>query len=423
MNWFTGVFIAALMLATGIRLWLARRQIRHVAAHRDRVPDSFATRISPGQHRKAADYTLAGTRFEIAGVLAHAALLLAWTLGGGIHAVDALWRGLATDPYVTGAGVIFSVLFVNTLLTLPLSVWRVFVIEQRFGFNHTRPALFVTDLVKSGLLTLLIGLPLVTIVLMLMGPGDPLAAQTQPLWWLFAWLAWLGFMLLMTWAWPAFIAPWFNRFVPLDHAELKRRIDALLARTGFSSNGVFVMDGSRRSAHGNAYFTGLGANKRIVFFDTLLDALSPAEIEAVLAHELGHFRRRHVHKRLAKSALFGLAGLLLLDWLLGHAWFYSGLGLEAASHHGALLLFAFAGPVFGFIITPLVMHVSRRQEYEADDFAAEQANAGDLVNALVKLYRDNASTLTPDPLYSAFHHSHPPAAARIAHLQHAAERP
>lgn len=422
MNYFTWIFVAVLLIATVIRLWLARRQFRHVTAHRDRVPAAFATRISLEQHRKAADYTLAGVRLEIAGVLSHVALLLAWTLGGGISVIDVQWRNMITDPYAAGNAVIFSVMFVNALLTLPLSLWRVFVIEQRFGFNHTRPALFATDLVKSALLTLIIGLPLVTIVLLLMGTGNPLAAETRPLWWLYAWLSWLGFMLFMTWAWPAFIAPWFNRFAPLDDAELKRRIDALLARTGFSSKGVFVMDGSRRSAHGNAYFTGLGANKRIVFFDTLLDALTPAEIEAVLAHELGHFRRHHVHKRLAKSALFGLAGLLLLDWLLGQGWYYSGLGLDTASHYGALLLFAYAGPVFGFVITPLMMQVSRRQEFEADDFAAEQTNAGDLVSALVKLYRDNASTLTPDPLYSAYHHSHPQASARIAHLSNAAER-
>ncbi len=423
MNLFTGIFIAALIVATGIQLWLARRQIHHVAGHRDRVPEAFASRISLEQHRKAADYTLAGARFEIVSAVCHVVLLLAWTLGGGISALDSYWRGFMADPYATGAGVIFSVMFMNALLTLPLSVWRVFVIEQRFGFNHTRPALFVTDLVKSGLLTLIIGLPLVTIVLMLMGPGNPLALETRPLWWLYTWLAWLGFTLLMIWAWPALIAPWFNRFEPLDNVELKRRIDALLARAGFSSNGVFVMDGSRRSAHGNAYFTGLGANKRIVFFDTLLDTLTPAEIEAVLAHELGHFRRHHVHKHLAKNALLGLAGLLLLDWLLGQGWYYSGLGLDTASHHGALLLFAFAGPIFGFIITPLMMQLSRRQEYEADDFAAQLANAGDLVSALVKLYRDNASTLTPDPLYSAYHHSHPQASARIAHLSNAVRRP
>lgn len=416
MNAFTWIFLCVLALATVTRLWLAARQLRHVAAHRDRVPEAFAERIDLTQHQKAADYTRAGTRFEMAAVAWHACLLLGWTLGGGIAATDALWRAAELGPLISGIGVIISVLFLNAALTLPLSIYRTFVIEQRFGFNHTRPALFMTDLVKSGLLTLMIGAPLIAVLLSLMGPGNPAAGETMPWWWLYGWVAWMAFTLLMIWAWPALIAPWFNRFVALDDQALKQRIDALLARTGFSSNGVFVMDGSRRSAHGNAYFTGLGANKRIVFFDTLLNTLTPAEIEAVLAHELGHFRRRHVHKRLVKSALFSLLGLLVLDWLLGQQWFFSGLGLDNASHHGALILFLFVAPVFGFLLAPLMMRTSRRQEYEADTFAAQQADAGDLINALVKLYRDNAATLTPDPLYSAFHHSHPQASARIAHL-------
>lgn len=422
MNGLTWAFLAALLLATAIRLWLAGRQIRHVIGHRGRVPAAFAARISLEQHRKAADYTVTRTRLEILLTVFHAVLLLGWTLGGAIAALDSGWRRLDAAPLVTGVGVIMTVVFVNAMLSLPFSVYRIFGIEQRFGFNHTGTLLFLTDLVKSGVLTLLIMLPLLAVILLLTGSGDPLAQETRPWWWLQAWLAWLVFTLLMTWAWPAFIAPWFNRFVPLADAGLKQRIDALLARCGFSSNGVFVMDGSRRSAHGNAYFTGLGANKRIVFFDTLLDSLSPDEIEAVLAHELGHFSRRHVHKRLALSALFGLAGLLLLDWLLGQAWFYSGFGIDTPSHHTALLLFALAGPVFGFFMTPLMMRSSRRQEYEADEFAARQARATDLISALLKLYRDNASTLTPDPLYAAFHHSHPEAGARIAHLAALARR-
>lgn len=421
MNPFTWIFVGSLALATALRLWLARRQLLHVAAHRDRVPPAFADRISLDQHHKAADYTMARTRIEIAAILVDGLLLLAWTIGGGIAAVDAAWRGLDPGPLATGIGVIFSVLFLNAVLTLPLSIYRTFVVEQRFGFNHTRPALFVTDLLKSGLLSLLIGMPLIAALLMLMGTGTA-AADTNPWWWLFAWLGWLGFTVAMTWIWPALIAPWFNRFAPLEDRELEQRIESLLSRAGFSSSGVFVMDGSRRSAHGNAYFTGLGAGKRIVFFDTLIDTLSAAEIEAVLAHELGHFKRRHIHKRLVKTAALALFGLLLLDWLSGQPWFFTGLGLATMSHHGALLLFMFTGPVFASFVTPLLMRSSRRQEYEADDFAARQASAADLISALVKLYRDNATTLTPDPVYSAFHHSHPQAAARIAHLSHAAQR-
>lgn len=416
MQAFTLIFLAALAAATAVELWLARRQLRHVGAHRDTVPTPFARRITPEQHRKAADYTCSGTRLEIAGVLYQPALLLAWTLGGGIALADAGWRAFGLPPLATGVGVIVTVTVINAALNLPLSVYRTFIIEQRFGFNHTRPLLFVTDLLRSAAISLLLGVPMIAAALLIMAPGQSSAAQADPWWWLYAWLLWFAFALLMIWIYPRFIAPLFNRFAPLEDVDLRQRIQALLGRTGFSSDGVFVMDGSRRSGHGNAYFTGLGSGKRIVFFDTLLESLSPAEIEAVLAHELGHFKLRHVHKRIASSALLVLAALLLLDWLLDRPWFYTGLGVETASNHAALLLFAFVAPVFGFFFGPVSMHISRRHEYEADAFAARQTDAADLGSALVKLYRDNASTLTPDPLYSAFHYSHPEAAARIAHL-------
>jgi STE24 endopeptidase len=419
MNALSVAFVIALGVAAGTDIWLSLRQLRYVRAHRDAVPGDFSSRVTLDQHRKAADYTSAMARFEIAAILYQSALLLAWTLGGVLNFIDVQWRQLGLGSIATGILVILSVLTVNAVLHLPFSIYRTFVIEQRFGFNHTRPALFASDYLKSGVLTLLIGVPAIAIVLWLMTPAgvpmDP-ANQVRAGWWLYAWLAWVACSMLMTWAYPAVIAPLFNRFVPLADAALEDRIAKLLARAGFSSKGVFVVDGSRRSAHGNAYFAGLGANKRIVFFDTLLDKLSPDEIEAVLAHELGHFKLRHVHKRIAVSALIGLCALALLDWLIGRSWFYGGLGVETASNYMALLLFAFAAPPFAFFLTPLAMALSRRHEYEADDFAAHQADAANLISALVKLYRDNATTLTPDPIYSAFHHSHPQALARIAHL-------
>ncbi len=420
MNTWTLIFLAMLAIATAVELWLARRQLRHVGAHRDTVPAPFAGHITATQHHKAADYTRSRTRLEIVGIGYQLALLLAWTLGGGIAWMDGLWRAFGLGPLATGTGVITSVALINASLHLPLSVYRVFVIEQRFGFNHTRPMLFVTDLCKSAIVSLLLGVPLIAGALLLMTPAETtgIAAESQahPWWWLHAWLLWLAFSLLMLWVYPRIIAPLFNRFTPLQNAELRQRIQALLARSGFSDSGVFVMDGSRRSAHGNAYFTGLGANKRIVFFDTLLEALTPAEIEAVLAHELGHFKLRHIHKRIIVSALTVLVTLLLLAQLIDRPDFYAGLGIEQPSNHAALLLFAFVAPVCGFFLQPLSMHLSRKHEYEADAFAAGQTRAAELRSALVKLYRDNASTLTPDPLYSAFHHSHPQAAARIAQL-------
>lgn len=406
----TWIFLAALVLSIGVRLWLAQRQIRSVRRHRGAVPAEFAGAISTDAHHKAADYTIARTRLSRLDIVIEGLVLLAWTLGGGLAWVDAAWRALDWPPVATGVGVLLTIAAVGALIDLPFRIWRTFVIEQRFGFNRTTPATFAADLVKGAFLLLLLGAPLAAIILWLMhAAGD--------LWWLYAWAVWLGFNLLLVWAWPAFIAPIFNRFSPLEDAGLRQRIDALLERCGFSSNGVFVIDGSRRSAHGNAYFSGFGRNKRIVFFDTLLNQLQPEEIEAVLAHELGHFKRRHIAKGVAVMALASLAGLGLLAWLMQQAWFYTALGVPTPSIHAALALFMLVLPVFTFFLQPLFAQLSRRHEFEADAFAAHQCPAERLISALVSLYRENANTLTPDRLWSAFYDSHPPASQRIAHLR------
>jgi STE24 endopeptidase len=308
-----------------------------------------------------------------------------------------------------GTAFILSVLVIMAVIELPFSAYRIFVIEQQFGFNRTTPRIFFTDFFKEGLLLFFIGTPLVMVILWLM-------AHAGSLWWVTAWAVWIGFTLLMTWVYPAFIAPLFNQFRPLEDNILRKRIEALLARNGFSSEGIFVMDGSRRSSHGNAYFTGFGKNKRIVFFDTLIGELDADELESVLAHEVGHFKCRHVIKRLALMAGLSLLGLALLGWLMKHAWFFQGLGVSQPSTHAALVLFLMAVPIFTFLLQPVLAAISRKHEFEADDFASAQADANVLIRALVKLYKGNSSTLTPDPLYSAFHDSHPPAPIRVAHL-------
>ncbi|MBI5041297.1 MAG: M48 family metallopeptidase, partial [Gammaproteobacteria bacterium] len=388
---------------------LASRHIRHVQTRRNQVPEAFAASISLTAHQKAADYSVAKTRLGRIELVYDTALLLAWTLGGGLSLLNGAWMQLGWDPLPTGVAVMMSFFFLGSLLDVPFSAWGTFKLETHFGFNHSTPGLFVADLAKQALLLLVIGTPLIALVLWLMqGAGT--------YWWLYVWAVWIGFSLLMMWAYPAFIAPLFNKFAPLDNAELRSRIENLLTRCGFHSKGIFVMDGSRRSGHGNAYFTGLGRNKRIVFFDTLIHALEPDEIEAVLAHELGHFKRKHVQKRLTGMLLMSLAGLALLGWLADQPAFYHGLGVAEPSTHMALLLFMLAAPVFSLFLQPLLSKLSRKHEFEADDYAAEQTGARYLVSALVKLYRDNASTLTPDPLYSAFHDSHPPAPVRVAKL-------
>lgn len=410
MNEFTLIFLLMLGAGTALKVWLAGRQIRHVLRHRDRVPVPFAAKVSLDMHRKAADYTVAKTRLGLVELALGVGVLLVWTVGGGLDWLDQAWRALGLNPLLTGTMVIVSVFSIHALIDLPLSIYQSFVLEQRFGFNRMTPALFASDLVKTLLLSLLIGLPFIGVVLWLM-------QISGALWWLYVWLVWTAFTLAMLWAYPAFIAPLFNRFTPLTDQDLKARIEALLTRCGFTSRGVYVMDGSRRSGHGNAYFTGVGNNKRIVFFDTLLDALDGNQIEAVLAHELGHFRRQHVRKHLLLMTAVSLAGLALLGWLIEQPWFFYGLGVSTPSNHIALLLFLFIVPVFTVFLHPLGAYLSRRHEFEADEYAVQQSNPGYLIQALVRLYRDNASTLTPDPLYSAFYDSHPPASIRVAHLQ------
>jgi STE24 endopeptidase len=411
MQIFTAVFVAALALTTGLRLWLARRHIRHIASCRDQVPLEFSTHIGLAAHQKAADYSTAKTRLGMIDVLIGAALLLALTLGGGLQALHDAWlRVFDAGGYAQGIALIVSVALISGIVDLPLSLYRTFVIEARFGFNKMTLRLFCIDLLKQTLLGAALGLPLLACVLWLM-------QRMGEQWWLYVWGTWIAFNLLVLTLYPTLIAPWFNKFTPLADAGLKSRIEALLAKCGFKAKGLYVMDSSRRSSHGNAYFTGFGAARRIVLFDTLIARLAPAEIEAVLAHELGHFRHHHVWKRMA--ALFGVS--LAFLWLLGQAmkqdWFYAGLNVQAHSTALALMLFFLVVPVFTFLLHPLTSLYSRRHEYEADAYAAGHAARADLIRALVKLYQDNAATLTPDPLYSAFYDSHPPALLRIARLQ------
>ena len=406
---FTLHFLAAFTLTLAARLWLKLRQIRHVAAHRSAVPAEFAERISLASHQKAADYTIDLSRTAILGTLIEAALLVAFTLGGGLAALHGFWSAQLSG-LAYGLAMIFSVAFISGAVELPLSIYSQFVVEARHGFNRMTPALFVSDLVKQILLGVAIGAPVIAVVLWLM---DAMGEH----WWLWVWLFWSAFNLLMLFIFPTWIAPLFNKFTPLPEGDAKTRIEALLERCGFRSNGLFVMDGSKRSAHGNAYFTGFGDNKRIVFFDTLLARLTPSEIEAVLAHELGHFRKKHIVQRIALMFAGSLAFLWLLGQLIDAPWFYAGLGVPAQGTALALILFFLVVPLFLFPLTPLSSRWSRRHEFEADAYAAEHADAGELIRALVKLYDDNASTLTPDPLHSLFHDSHPPAAQRIAQLK------
>jgi STE24 endopeptidase len=409
MHSFTLLFLAMLAVSLAVQLWLEQRQLRHVRAHREAVPEAFASQITLQAHQKAADYTVAKVGLSRLELLYSSLILLGLTLGGGLERLDQLWRGVDLGGVWGGVAFLLSLTLLTSLLDLPFTLYRTFRIEQHFGFNKTTPALFAVDQLKQLLLMLLIAAPMAALVLWLM---DSSGAN----WWLYVWGVWSGFTLLMMWAYPAVIAPLFNTFTPLTDEALRARIEGLLKRCGFTSNGVFVMDGSRRSSHGNAYFSGLGRNKRIVFFDTLLNTLSGEEIEAVLAHELGHFRRNHIKKRIVLMMGMSLAGLALLGWLMQQPWFYSALGISIPSVHSALALFLLVLPVFTFFLQPLMAMSMRRHEFEADAFAADHAQAKDLITALVKLYEENASTLTPDHLYSAFHDSHPPAPVRIAHL-------
>ncbi|MFZ2854226.1 MAG: M48 family metallopeptidase [Rhodocyclaceae bacterium] len=407
-NTFSLAFLLALLLMVALRLWLAHRQITHVQACRTTVPAQFAGHIELAAHQKAADYTIARTRFGRLALAVEALVLLVFTFGGGLQVLHDFWT-LRLDGLSYGIALVFSVMLVSGIVDLPLSLYRQFVIEEKFGFNRMTFRLFAIDLLKQSLLGAAIGAPVIAAVLWLM-------AQMGSLWWLHVWLFWCGFNLLILFIYPTWIAPLFNKFAPLEDATLKARIEALLQRCGFASSGLFVMDGSKRSSHGNAYFTGFGKTKRIVFFDTLLERLQPVEVEAVLAHELGHFKHRHVIKRIVLQFAMSLGFLAALGQLIGAPWFFNGLGVTAQNTVLALILFFLVVPVFTFLLTPLMSLLSRRDEFEADRYATAHASADDLVRALVKLYEDNAATLTPDPLHSLFYDSHPPAALRIARL-------
>ncbi|KGH04358.1 peptidase M48 [Comamonas thiooxydans] len=413
------LFATAVALQWLLRVWLVSRQVRHVATHRGAVPPAFAHRISLSAHQKAADYTLAKARVSLIDITLSAAVLLCWTLLGGLDWLNrwllefispGLWQQLA---------LLASFAVISALIELPLSLYQTFKLEQRFGFNQMTPGLWLADLLKSTLVGAIIGLPLAALILWLMGGAGPL-------WWLWAWGAWTAFNLLLMWIFPSFIAPLFNKFEPLADESLKSRVTRLMERCGFAAKGLFVMDGSRRSAHANAYFTGFGNSKRVVFFDTLLRQLSPGEVEAVLAHELGHFKHKHISKRMVLMFGVSLLGFALLGWLSQQLWFYTGLGVSvllgpnigvAAENNAlALLLFMLAVPVFSFFVTPLMSAMSRRDEFEADAYAMQQADGAQLASALLKLYEDNASTLTPDPWYVSFYYSHPPAVDRLARM-------
>jgi STE24 endopeptidase len=414
---FSVLFVAFFMLTLVLRFWLANRHVRHILRHRDRVPAEFAASIPLAAHQKAADYTVMRTRFGLVTLLVNSAVLIAFTLLGGLQALSTALLQAAGPGMMHQITLIVAFAAISGVIDLPFEWYRQFVIEQRFGFNKMTIKLWLVDMAKGALVGAVIGLPLLWVVLTLM-------ERTGDLWWLYAWLVWSGFQLLMMVLYPTVIAPLFNKFTPLADDSLKQRIEGLMARVGFAAKGLFVMDGSKRSAHGNAYFSGFGANKRIVFFDTLLERLAPQEIEAVLAHELGHFKLKHIVKRIALLFAVSLGFLALLGYLKTQVWFYTGLGVEpllgASNDAMALLLFMLVLPVFTFVLSPLTSITSRKHEFEADAFAAKHTVAGDLVSALVKMYEDNASTLTPDPLHSAFYDSHPPASVRIRHLNAAA---
>lgn len=410
---FSLLFAAFLIATLGTKLWLASRHIQHIQRHRDAVPEQFAAKIPLAAHQKAADYTIAKTRLKIALLVVNAVVLVGFTLLGGLQWLSELLTPAFGVGMLYQLALVAAVSIISSVIDLPLDYYKQFTLEERFGFNKMTPGLFFSDLIKHSLVGAAIGLPLLWVTLALMETAGNL-------WWLYAWLLWCGFQLFMIAFYQSLIAPLFNKFTPLEDESLRARIEGLMQRVGFASKGLFVMDGSRRSAHGNAYFSGFGAAKRIVFFDTLLSRLAPNEIEAVLAHELGHFKLNHVIKRLAVMFILSLGFLALLGWLKGQVWFYTGLGvtplMNGSNDAMALILFMLALPSFTFLFSPLMSITSRKNEFEADAFAAKHSNSGDLISALVKLYEDNASTLTPDPLHSAFYDSHPPASVRVQRL-------
>ncbi|UQB41803.1 M48 family metallopeptidase [Thiomicrospira microaerophila] len=411
MNIISLLFVFSLMISLLVEVWLNVKNQFHILQHREQVPTEFAEVVNLDAHQKAADYSRTKLQLARFVLFFDAALILVMTLGGGFQDIYNIWLGFSLDPIWRDVGFLLSTFMFLALLHLPFSIISTFRIEEKFGFNKTTPAKFVSDLVKQWLLMLVIGLPLLWAIVMIMNKFIDQA------WWLYAWVLWMSFNLFLLWAYPKWIAPLFNKFTPLEDGEMKQRIEALLERTGFESNGIFVMDGSSRSGHGNAYFTGMGKNKRIVFFDTLLEKLSVDEVEAVLAHELGHFKHGHIKKRLIEGAAMSFVGLALLGWLVTLPSFYTGLGVETATPAAALLLFMTAVPVMFFFLGPVMAFKSRKHEFEADTFAAQHVGAHHLISALLKLYRDNAATLTPDPSYSAYYDSHPPAKIRIDHLK------
>lgn len=406
-------FAITLCAGFATRVWLATRQTRHVAAHRGAVPDAFAQRVPLVAHQKAADYTLAKTRLSMLAGAFEACVLLGWTLLGGLDVLNHALLDLLSAGLLQQLALLTAFALISAVLDLPLSLYQTFVLEERFGFNKTTLRLWLSDLLKAGVVGALVGLPIAALILWLMNAAGAL-------WWLWAWLAWTGFQLLLLLIYPTLIAPLFNKFEPLQDESLKARVTQLMARCGFSAKGLFVMDGSRRSAHANAYFTGFGASKRVVFYDTLLSRLSPSEMDAVLAHELGHFKQHHVQKRMVLMFGASLLGFALLGALAAQPWFYAGLGVTPNLHGSndalALLIFMLALPVFVFFLAPAAAQISRRQEFEADAYAVAHTGAPDLKSALLKLYEDNASTLTPDPVYAKFHYSHPPASERLARM-------
>jgi STE24 endopeptidase len=400
----------AAILSYSVQFWLSRRQSAHVLKHRDQVPAAFTESITLEAHQKAADYTIAKGKLGDIDSVVGLIFLLLLTLGGGISLVFEFWTGFGWSAIMTGIAALGSVFFIMSLFELPTSLYQTFVIEEKFGFNKSTVSQFIKDQFLQLALVAVIGLPLLALILWVM-------QALGNTWWVWTWAILISFSLLMSWLYPTLIAPLFNKFTPLEDGTLKERINQLLERCGFSSNGIFIMDGSKRSGHGNAYFTGMGNNKRIVFFDTLAESLDDDEMEAVLAHELGHFKRKHVIKMLVASSIMSLISLGILGWLITENWFFTGLGVDVPSNAAALLLFMLVSPAFTTFMTPISAYFQRKFEFEADDFAAEHAQASKLISGLVKLYKENASTLTPDPLFSAFHYSHPPAAIRIAHLE------
>ncbi|WP_211463130.1 M48 family metallopeptidase [Collimonas silvisoli] len=413
---FSVLFVVFLAITLVVRFWLSSRQIRHVLAHRSAVPAEFAEKIPLAAHQRAADYTVAKTKFGLISMFVSAVVLIGFTLLGGLQWLSSIIFNWAGPGMVYQLSLLVAFVAISGVIDLPLDYYKQFVLEARFGFNKMTLRLFLTDMLKNTLIGAAIGLPLIWVVLLLM-------AKSGDLWWFYAWLVFSVFQLLMLVLYPTVIAPLFNKFTPLTDDSLRDRIEGLMKRVGFASKGLFVMDGSKRSAHGNAYFSGFGAGKRIVFFDTLLARLAPHEIEAVLAHELGHFKLKHIAKRIVVMFAISLAFLALLGYLKQQLWFYTGLGVNpllladlSNNDAMALILFMLALPIFTFLLSPLASISSRKHEFEADAFAAQYTDANDLVAALVKLYEDNASTLTPDPLHSAFYDSHPPASVRISKL-------